>query len=94
MPPAPASADWTGLTTATVPLASGADQGPAYLGRQPAMLEVLYREPFTRYTSLIAGHYPGTGNGSTIEVALSRRRRPGSGYTREAGSCSPATPAW
>ena len=71
VPPAPASADWTGLTTATVPLASGAEQGPAYLSRQPAMLEVLYREPFTRYTSLIAGHYPGTGNGSTIEVALS-----------------------
>jgi putative ABC transport system permease protein len=71
VPPAPASADWTGLTTATVPLASGAEQGPAYLGGQPAMLEVLYREPFTRYTSLIAGHYPGTGTGSTIEVALS-----------------------
>jgi putative ABC transport system permease protein len=71
VPPAPASADWTGLTTATVPLASGAEEGPAYLGKQPAMLEVLYREPFTRYTSLIAGHYPGTGTGSTIEVALS-----------------------
>src|ERR1700735_3831694 len=42
VPPAPASAAWTGLTTATVPLASGARQGPAYLGRQPAMLEVLY----------------------------------------------------
>ena len=70
-PPAPASADWTGLTTATVPLASGAEQGPAYLGKQPAMLEVLYREPFTRYASLISGHYPGTGTGSTIEVALS-----------------------
>ncbi|MGH3183158.1 MAG: hypothetical protein ACRDOE_14845, partial [Streptosporangiaceae bacterium] len=73
VPPAPASADWAGLTTATVPLVSGAERGPAYLDEQPAMLEVLYREPFTRYTSLIAGHYPGAGNGSTIEVALSEQ---------------------
>jgi putative ABC transport system permease protein len=73
VPAAPASADWAGLTPATVPLVSGAKQGPAYLDRQPAKLEVLYREPFTRYTSLIAGHYPGTGMGSTIEVAVSEQ---------------------
>jgi putative ABC transport system permease protein len=70
VPLAPAATDWVGLTSATRPVMSGAAEDRAHLGGLPAKLEVAYRDPFTRYTALIAGRYPGTGSGRTLQVAV------------------------
>lgn len=70
VPLAPAATDWVGLTSATRPVMSGAAEDRGHLGGLPAKLEVAYRDPFTRYTALIAGRYPGTGSGRTLQVAV------------------------
>jgi putative ABC transport system permease protein len=73
VPLAPAATDWFGLTSVTQPVMSGAAEDRAHLGGLPANLEVAYRDPFTRYTALIAGRYPGGGSGRTLQVAVTRQ---------------------
>ena len=73
VPLAPAVTDWAGLTSASEGVAAGAAEDPAHLDGLPAKLEVVYRDPFTRYTSLIAGRYPGTGRGTTLQVAVTEQ---------------------
>ena len=73
VPLAPAVTDWAGLTSVSEGVAAGAAEDPAHLDGLPAKLEVIYRDPFTSYTSLIAGRYPGTGGGTTLQVAVTEQ---------------------
>ena len=73
IPLAPAAADWVGLTSVTQPVTSGAAEDAAHLSGLPTNLEVAYRDPFTKYTALIAGRYPGAGSGRTLQVAVTQQ---------------------
>lgn len=73
VPLAPAATDWTGLTSVTQPVMSGAAEDRAHLNGLPANLQVAYRDPFTRYTALITGRYPRTSSGQTLQVAVTRQ---------------------
>jgi putative ABC transport system permease protein len=50
-----AGGDWAGLSASQLPVAAGAARS-AYAG-QPPKMEVVYRDPFTRYMQLVAGSY-------------------------------------
>jgi putative ABC transport system permease protein len=73
VPLAPAVTDLFGLTSVTQHVMSGAAEDRAHLGGLPANLEVAYRDPFTRYTALIAGRYPATGSGRTLQVTVTQQ---------------------
>ena len=73
IPLAPAATDWAGLTSASEGVAAGVAEDQAHLNGLPAKLEVVYRDPFTSYTSLIAGRYPGTGGGTALHVAVTEQ---------------------
>jgi hypothetical protein len=73
IPLAPVAADWAAMTSVTEPVTSGAAEDPAHLDGLPANLEVTYRGPFGRYTSLIAGRYPGPSTGTTLQVAVTEQ---------------------
>jgi putative ABC transport system permease protein len=50
-----AGGDWAGLSARQLPVATGAARS-AYAAAPPTM-EVVYRDPFTRYAQLVAGSY-------------------------------------
>ncbi|MBV9384067.1 MAG: hypothetical protein JOY82_21630 [Streptosporangiaceae bacterium] len=74
VPLAPAATGWFGMTAATTPVVSGAAEDAAHLGGTDAKLEVVYREPLTRYAALVSGQYPGSGGGGTaLQVAVTEQ---------------------
>lgn len=73
VPLASPAADFAGMTSVAEPAKSGVAEDAAHLDGYPLMLEVVYRDPFTSYTSLAAGRYPGSGRGTTFQVAVTRQ---------------------
>jgi putative ABC transport system permease protein len=65
--------DFGGMTSVAEFAKSGAAEDAAHLNGYPVRLEVVYRDPFTSYTSLAAGRYPGSGSGMTFQVAVTRQ---------------------
>ena len=74
LPLARGVSDWSGLTVAPAPV-SGAARS-AYYGPAPPVLEVLYRDPLTRYARLVAGRLPvsvrSTVTHADFQVAVTR----------------------
>ena len=90
-----AGGDWAGLSTSPLKIADGA--APSARGGAPPQMEVVYRDPFTRYAKLVAGGYtsgrvpPGAvGVAATTQTAARFGLHPGSRLTLTTKS-GPAT---
>jgi len=85
LPLAPASADWSGMTTAYSIVAGAARS--AFNGTTPPELEVIYRDALAGNARMVAGRYPRAGPAGELPIAVSTataRRfglRPGSRLT-------------
>ncbi|HTT54905.1 MAG TPA: FtsX-like permease family protein [Streptosporangiaceae bacterium] len=72
LPLGPAAANWASLTSHIQPL-TAVPRGPNSTVLQK--LELIYRDPLTRYAGLVAGHYPGRSlaRPGPLGIALSQQ---------------------
>jgi len=70
VPLASPATDFGGMTSVAEFATSGVATDAAHLNGYRVRLELVYRDPFTGYTTLVAGRYPGAGHRTTLQVAV------------------------